>query len=57
MIELHSYEVPEVLTLAPSAGSAAYLGWLLESTASKPMRTKASPNRKRCKNGKTGKTG
>lgn len=57
VIELHSYEVPEVLTLAPSGGSAAYLGWLLESTASKPMRTKASPNRKRGKNGKTGKTG
>lgn len=31
--ELHSYEVPEVLALAPSAGSSAYLGWLLESTA------------------------
>lgn len=33
VLELHSYEVPEVLALAPAAGSAAYLGWLLESTA------------------------
>lgn len=31
--DLHSYEVPEVLALAPAAGSTAYLGWLLESTA------------------------
>jgi hypothetical protein len=46
-----------VLTLAPSGGSAAYLGWLLESTASKPMRTKASPTRKRGKTGKTAKSG
>ena len=57
VIELHSYEVPEVLTLALGGGSAAYLGWLLESTASKPMRTNASPTRKRGKTGKTAKGG
>jgi periplasmic divalent cation tolerance protein len=36
--ELHSYEVPEVLALAPAAGSAHYLEWLMESTTegSKP---------------------
>jgi periplasmic divalent cation tolerance protein len=39
LIELHSYEVPEMLALTPGAGSAAYLGWLLESTAAKPPRT------------------
>jgi periplasmic divalent cation tolerance protein len=39
--ELHTYEVPEVLALSPSGGSAAYLRWLLESTASKPLRGKA----------------
>ncbi|HVA41208.1 MAG TPA: divalent-cation tolerance protein CutA [Candidatus Binataceae bacterium] len=47
VIELHSYEVPEVLALAPSGGSAAYLGWLLESTASKPLRAKARAMRGR----------
>jgi periplasmic divalent cation tolerance protein len=41
LIELHSYEVPEMLALAPGGGSAAYLGWLLESTAAKPARRAA----------------
>ena len=54
VIELHSYEVPEVLALAPSGGSGAYLGWLFESTASKPMRATARATRKRGKSGKTG---
>jgi periplasmic divalent cation tolerance protein len=39
--DLHSYEVPEVLALTPSAGSSAYLGWLLESTAPAVKRTAA----------------
>ena len=47
VIELHSYEVPEVLALAPSGGSTSYLGWLLESTASKPVRAKARATRRR----------
>lgn len=47
VIELHSYEVPELLALAPSRGSAAYLGWLLESTAAKPRRGKARAQRGR----------
>ena len=47
VIELHSYEVPELLALAPSSGSAAYLGWLLESTASRPLRSKARAQRGR----------
>jgi periplasmic divalent cation tolerance protein len=47
VIELHSYEVPELLALAPSGGSAAYLGWLLESTASRPLRSKARAQRGR----------
>jgi periplasmic divalent cation tolerance protein len=29
---LHSYEVPEVLALPVTAGAAAYLAWLAEST-------------------------
>jgi periplasmic divalent cation tolerance protein len=47
VIELHSYEVPELLAIAPSGGSAAYLGWLLESTASKPARAGARAKRGR----------
>lgn len=54
VIELHSYDVPEVLALTPSGGSAAYLEWLLESTASKPMRAKAHAARKRGTPGKLG---
>lgn len=58
VIELHSYEVPEVLALSLSGGSATYLGWLLESTASKPMRAEARSTRvTRGKNRQTGKTG
>jgi periplasmic divalent cation tolerance protein len=30
--QLHSYEVPEVLALSPSAGSSRYLDWIVEST-------------------------
>ena len=33
VIELHSYEVPEVLAIVPAGGSAGYLAWLMESTA------------------------
>jgi periplasmic divalent cation tolerance protein len=47
VIELHSYEVPELLAIAPSGGSAAYLGWLLESTASEPARAGARAKRGR----------
>jgi len=41
--ELHSYEVPEILALTPSAGSAAYLEWILASTiaATTPRRRAA----------------
>ena len=30
---LHSYQLPEVLALRVTAGSAPYLAWLAESTA------------------------
>ncbi len=52
VIELHSYEVPEVLVLAPSDGSAPYLAWLLESTESKPVRAKAGVTRGRGRRGR-----
>ncbi len=32
IVELHSYNVPEILALPVSGGSPAYLSWLLEST-------------------------
>jgi periplasmic divalent cation tolerance protein len=47
VIELHSYEIPEVLAIAPSGGSAAYLRWLFESTAQKPKRAQARATRRR----------
>jgi periplasmic divalent cation tolerance protein len=32
VLELHPYEVPEILAFAVEEGSAAYLAWLREST-------------------------
>lgn len=32
LVDLHSYELPEFLALAPEAASQAYLAWLLNST-------------------------
>lgn len=52
VIELHSYEVPELLAIAPSGGSAAYLRWLLESTASKPAAARVRATRGRGAKGK-----
>ncbi len=33
LVEIHSYDVPEVLALAVDKGSASYLEWLAESCA------------------------
>jgi periplasmic divalent cation tolerance protein len=30
--ELHSYEVPEIIALAPTAGLRPYLEWIIDST-------------------------
>ncbi len=38
---LHSYSVPEVLVLGPSAGSADYLGWVAASVGAPPQRRAA----------------
>jgi periplasmic divalent cation tolerance protein len=45
--ELHSYEVPEILAIAPVAGAATYLEWILDSTigATTPRRRAARPSR------------
>jgi periplasmic divalent cation tolerance protein len=49
--ELHSYEVPEIIALPISAGSAPYLAWIGESTKAsvvKPSKARAqSRNRNR----------
>jgi len=36
IIELHPYQVPEVLALPVLAGNPAYLDWISESTAGEP---------------------
>jgi uncharacterized protein involved in tolerance to divalent cations len=36
VLELHSYEVPEILLMVPAAGFAAYLGWIFESAGTEP---------------------
>ncbi len=46
--ELHSYEVPEVIAIAPASGSTRYFEWLMESTAGeskKRARSKVPPSR------------
>ncbi|HEY6394382.1 MAG TPA: divalent-cation tolerance protein CutA [Candidatus Binataceae bacterium] len=41
--ELHTYEVPEVLSLALDSGSAPYLDWIRQST--QPVRARRSPTK------------
>ena len=48
VIALHTYDVPEVLAIAPQEGSAKYLTWLLESTTAASGVT-ARPARRRSK--------
>ncbi len=43
---LHSYEVPEIIALAPAAGSNPYLQWLLDSTAAAPAPRRNRPARR-----------
>lgn len=43
--ELHSYEVPEILALAPSAGSKPYLEWIAASTLSPALARRGVPHR------------
>ena len=37
VLEVHPYEVPEVLSIAPEAGTEAYLAWVVESTRPPPV--------------------
>jgi len=34
--QLHSYDVPEFIVIPASGGSAAYLGWVVESVSGSP---------------------
>ena len=34
--QLHAYEVPEFIVIPASGGSAAYLGWVVESVSESP---------------------
>jgi periplasmic divalent cation tolerance protein len=43
--ELHTYEVPEVLSLSADRGSPPYIQWLLESTVA--ARTSVKPGRRK----------
>jgi periplasmic divalent cation tolerance protein len=52
IVELHSYEVPEIIAIPLSAGSKPYLKWLTKSTVqqvgtparqSRPLRNRAAP--------------
>ena len=47
--QLHSYELPEVLAISPSSGSARYLEWIAESTRSESENAAArrAPGKKR----------
>lgn len=36
VVELHSYETPEIIALPVSAGSAAYLDWVRDATRGSP---------------------
>jgi periplasmic divalent cation tolerance protein len=36
LVELHPYEVPELLVLAPEGGAEAYLGWVERSCEPSP---------------------
>jgi periplasmic divalent cation tolerance protein len=48
LLELHSYQVPELLALPVAAGHAAYLAWLDESVAAAPpARLRRRPGRAR----------
>ena len=40
VLELHSYEVPEVVALKISAGHQPYLDWILANTRAKPGQAK-----------------
>lgn len=45
--ELHSYEVPEILTVSLASGSKPYLAWLAESTSLGQQRLSSPPHRRR----------
>lgn len=38
ILELHSYDVPEILAMTVTAGSPAYLQWMDESAGTVPVR-------------------
>ena len=45
--ELHSYEVPEIVAVALTAGSKPYLTWLAESTGSMTRSNSVSVDRRK----------
>ena len=47
VIELHSYEVPEVIALRIARGSKAYLDWLTASADARPPRITTRAGRRR----------
>lgn len=49
ILELHPYNVPEVIALAPGSGNPRYLAWVQEETAPRAKPTHSAPAGRRAR--------